>query len=193
MIVHRSEDSACVAFARRPDVGKVSASGPATPDHVIRTKRLPMIGRDVDAYAATYRAYFERNARRLRQPLTMLDPAPRVVLDSELGLLGVGTTARDAQIATEIYAHTVGIISRAEQLDSWEALPEADIFDVEYWELEQAKLKDSRDPAPFTGEVALITGAASGIGRACVDAFIERGAAVAGVDIDPAITHSEQR
>jgi rhamnose utilization protein RhaD (predicted bifunctional aldolase and dehydrogenase)/NAD(P)-dependent dehydrogenase (short-subunit alcohol dehydrogenase family) len=193
MIVHRSENPACLAFVRRPDVNQVAASGPATPDHAIRTKRLPMIGRDVEAYAAAYRDYFERNARRVRRPLTMLDPAPRVVLDSGLGLLGVGTTARDAHIATEIYSHTVEIISRADQLDSWQALPEGDIFDVEYWELEQAKLTRTGHRPPFTGEVVLITGAASGIGRACVDAFLERGAAVAGLDIDPGIAHIEQR
>ena len=96
----------------------------------------------------------------------MLDPAPRVVLDRELGLLCAGRTARDADVARDIALHTIDAIERAEALDEWRALPEGDLFDVEYWELEQAKLARQGAPAPFAGEIALVTGANSGIGRA---------------------------
>ena len=76
----------------------------------IRTKRVPMIGRDVDAYVDEYRAYFQRNETRGTVPLTMLDPAPRVVLDRDLGFLTAGRTARDAAIAADIYSHTIDAI-----------------------------------------------------------------------------------
>ena len=176
-----------LAFAQRGDLERVAASGPATPDHVIRTKRLPLIGRDVDAYAASYREYFEANAVRSTEPLTMLDPAPRVILDAELGLVTAGATASEAAVAGELYRHTIEIIGRAELLAEWQALPAEDIFDVEYWELEQAKLRHSSGSPLFGGEVVLVTGAASGIGRACVDAFRRRGAAVVGLDVDPSV------
>ena len=119
--------------------------------------------------------------------MTMLDPAPRVVLDKELGVCAVGRSAKDAAIVFDIYEHTMEIIQRAELLGGWKALPAKDIFDVEYWDLEQAKLKGGGKPAVFAGEVALVTGAASGIGKACVESLLKRGAAVVGLDIQPAI------
>lgn len=177
-----------LAFARRDDVGTVSQQGPATPDHVIRTKPVPMLGRDVDAFVRTYRAYFEAQAPGAKQPKTMLDPAPRVIVDPALGLAAAGRTAKDAAIAAEIYEHTMEIIERATRLGGWKALGAKDLFDMEYWDLEQAKLKKGGKPPALTGEVALVTGAASGIGRACVDALLSRGAAVVGLDVNPAIS-----
>ena len=174
-------------FARRRDVARLSQQGPATPDHVIRTKRVPMLGRDVGAYAAAYREYFNRHAPAAKAPKTMLDPAPRVILDPEFGLGCVGRTAKDARIVHDLYAHTIEVILRANALGSYQALPERDIFDVEYWDLEQAKLKKAGAPPVFAGEVALVTGAASGIGKACVEALLRRGAAVVGLDINPDI------
>jgi NAD(P)-dependent dehydrogenase (short-subunit alcohol dehydrogenase family) len=86
------------------------------------------------------------------------------------------------------------VIERATLLGGFQALPAKDIFDVEYWDLEQAKLKKSGKPPAFAGEVALVTGAASGIGKACVEALLARGAAVVGLDLDPGITtlHARQ-
>ena len=181
------------AFARRPDVAEIAGQGPATPDHVIRTKRLPLIGRDVAGYAAAYRAYFARHEPQARERKTMLDPAPRVVLDPELGLLAAGRSAKDAAIVAEIYEHTIDIILRATALGGYRALPERDLFDVEYWDLEQAKLRKAGKPAAFAGEIAVVTGAASGIGAACVAALLARGAAVVGLDRDPSVTTRHQR
>jgi NAD(P)-dependent dehydrogenase (short-subunit alcohol dehydrogenase family) len=172
---------------RSGDLGEQTQRGPATPDHVLRTKRVPLLGRDVDAYAAAYRAYFEEHAHRGTVPLTMLDPAPRVVVDPELGLLAAGTSAAAASAAADVYLHTVDVIARAELLEEWRALPAADVFDVEYWELEQAKLAQAGAPRPLEGEVALVTGAASGIGRACALHLLELGAAVVGFDLDPQV------
>ncbi|OGT02650.1 MAG: hypothetical protein A2Y51_07180 [Gallionellales bacterium RIFCSPLOWO2_02_60_31] len=117
----------------------------------------------------------------------MLDPAPRVIIDPEFGLVSAGRSARDTQIVEDIYLHTQGIILRGEKLGGYRALGEAPLFSMEYWDLEQAKLKKAGAPKAFAGEVALVTGAASGIGKACVQSFLNRGAAVVAVDINPAV------
>ncbi len=187
VVLALEDDARAMAFARRADVAAISQQGTATPDHVIRTKRLPLLGRDVAGYVEAYRAYFERNARAAARALTMLDPAPRVVLDPEFGLGCVGRTVKDALIVRDIYRHTIGVIEDATALGGFQALPEADLFAVEYWELEQAKLARGGAARPFAGEVALVTGAASGIGRACVESLLARGAAVVALDRDAAI------
>src|SRR6185295_12489385 len=144
------------------------------------------------AYAAAYRAYFDAHAPRAKEAKTPLDPAPRVIVDPELGVLTAARTAREATAAGEIYRQTIQIIERAERLGGYRALPAQDLFDMEYWELEQAKLKRAGAPPPFAGQVALVTGAASGIGKACVRALVARGAAVIGLDRDPAILDDPQ-
>ena len=174
-----------LAFARHADVARISQRGPATPDHVIRTKPTPMLGRDVAAYARRYRSYFERNASQAKE--TMLDPAPRMVLDPQFGFAAAGRSAQDACVVDELYDHTVDVILRAEALGGWGALAERDLFAIEYWDLEQAKLKKSGAPPLFAGEVAVVTGAASGIGKACVGSFLQRGAAVVALDRNPAV------
>ncbi|MBI2754049.1 MAG: bifunctional aldolase/short-chain dehydrogenase [Betaproteobacteria bacterium] len=176
-----------LAFARHPEVARLSRQGPATPDHVIYTKPRPMLGRDVVAFAKDYLAYFERHAPNAREQKNMLDPAPRVVLDPELGCAAVGRTVREAEIVEELYDHTIDVILRAEALGGWKSVSERDIFDIEYWDLEQAKLNRINSAPVFTGEVALVTGAASGIGKACVEAFLRRGAAVVALDRNPVI------
>lgn len=174
-------------FARRSDVARIARQGPATPDHVLRTKRVPMLGQDVKAFVDAYRDYFSRNAPLAKESKTMLDVAPRIVLDPGFGMCCVGRTAKDAKIVQDLYSHTVDVILRSEALGGYQALPERDIFDVEYWDLEQAKLKKTGALPVFAGEVALVTGAASGIGKACVEALLKRGAAVIGLDINPEI------
>src|SRR5258706_3986359 len=188
MIVSTQCNDRTLAFARRPDIATISQQGPATPDHVIRTKRLPMVGRDVASYAAAYREYFARNAAQARDPKTILDAAPRVVIDPELGVCAIGRTVKDAHIVADLYDHTIDVIQRSTLLGGYRGLPPRDIFDVEYWDLEQAKLRKAGAVPPFAGEVALVTGAASGIGKACVDALHARGAAVVGLDVDAKIT-----
>jgi rhamnose utilization protein RhaD (predicted bifunctional aldolase and dehydrogenase)/NAD(P)-dependent dehydrogenase (short-subunit alcohol dehydrogenase family) len=185
VVLGTEADDRTLAFARRPDVAHVSQQGTATPDHVIRTKRIPMLGRDVAGYAAAYGGYFARHADG--RALRMLDPAPRVVLDPEFGLGCVGRTVQDALVVRDIYRHTIDIIEAATALGGFRALPERDLFEVEYWELEQAKLARGGAPRPFAGEVALVTGAASGIGRACVESLLARGAAVVALDRAPGV------
>jgi rhamnose utilization protein RhaD (predicted bifunctional aldolase and dehydrogenase)/NAD(P)-dependent dehydrogenase (short-subunit alcohol dehydrogenase family) len=192
MVLVSRRDPRALAFTRREDVSGI-VQGPATPDHVIRTKRLPLVGREVEGYAGAYRSYFDEHAPRAAVAKTMLDPAPRVILDPELGLVTAGRSVKDAAIAAEIYEHTMDIIERAERLGGYRALPASDLFDMEYWDLEQAKLAQAGKPAVFAGEVALVTGAASGIGRAAVESLLARGAAVVGLDIDPQVASAFSR
>jgi rhamnose utilization protein RhaD (predicted bifunctional aldolase and dehydrogenase)/NAD(P)-dependent dehydrogenase (short-subunit alcohol dehydrogenase family) len=176
-----------LSFANRNDLEKIATKGPLTPDHVIRTKRIPMIGRDPKKYAKDYKLYFEKNASRVKDKKTMLDKAPRVVLDEEFGLCTIGKSMGENNIISDIYEHTMNSILRAEKLGGFQALPDSDIFDLEYWDLEQAKLKKNKNSLEFEGEVVIITGAASGIGKACIESFLNRGAAVIGLDINSSI------
>jgi rhamnose utilization protein RhaD (predicted bifunctional aldolase and dehydrogenase)/NAD(P)-dependent dehydrogenase (short-subunit alcohol dehydrogenase family) len=191
MIVTRHSDAAAARFVQRDDVASLATRGPLTPDHVIRTKRTPMIGTDVAGYAEEYRRYFAEHAARSPDTLTMLDPAPRVVIDEHLGVLTAGETAKASSIAADIYLHTMVVLERSEdRLGGYVALPAADLFDVEYWDLEQAKLRRAGPPPELAGTVAVVTGAASGIGRACASELLNRGGAVAGIDRDESVEGS---
>ena len=176
-----------ISFSNRDDVETIATRGPLTPDHVIRTKRMPMIGRDVEKYVKEYVSYFNTHNTNAKEKKTMLDPAPRVILDREFGLCAVGKNMGEIGIVSDIYEHTIESILRAEKLGGFQALPASDIFDIEYWDLEQAKLRKNTNSLEFQGEVVLITGAASGIGKSCVQSFLNRGAAVVGIDMDSSI------
>jgi rhamnose utilization protein RhaD (predicted bifunctional aldolase and dehydrogenase)/NAD(P)-dependent dehydrogenase (short-subunit alcohol dehydrogenase family) len=184
MLLKTNRSEIAMSFLTNSKILDISQRGPVTPDHIIRTKRIPMFGRDVDEYVKNYRNYFNKFAQLSSATLTMLDPAPRVVLDPEIGLMVSGRSARDVGIVEDIYLHTQNVILRAEALGGYEALSEQELFSMEYWDLEQAKLKKAGNPKLFAGEVALVTGAASGIGKACVQTLLSRGAAVVGVDIN---------
>ncbi|MEE2646697.1 MAG: bifunctional aldolase/short-chain dehydrogenase [Actinomycetota bacterium] len=188
MILSRHTCEEIDNFVNRSDVESLATRGPLTPDHIIRTKRTPLIGRDVDKYAQEYRDYFDRNNERSKNDLTMLDPAPRVILDKEFGLLTIGATAKDADIASDIYQQTIPVLETLEdQRSGYVALGEEDLFDLEYWDLEQAKLRLAGPRKEFAGQIALVTGAASGIGHACAAELLARGASVIGFDINPEV------
>lgn len=184
LVLQRYSDAAVRRFVARPDLASLAGRGPITPDHVIRTKPFPLVGRDVTAFADAYSAYFAKHAHQARTEPTMLDPAPRVILDRELGMITAGPSAHDAQVAADIYHHTMPVLERAEErLGGYVALSAERLFEFEYWELEQAKLRRRGEPPPLAGTVALVTGAASGIGRACARALLAQGSAVAGLDV----------
>lgn len=204
VVVRQLRTAQSLAFANHPDINNISQQGPATPDHVIRTKQLPMLGRgsgysgltaEIDNYIIAYKNYFEQAAKTPHdgQKKTMLDPLPRIILDAKGGMLTLGKNIKEANIVADIYQHTMDIILRATKLGGFQALPSQDIFDVEYWELEQAKLKNAGTAPLFSGEVVLITGAVTGIGKACVDSFLARGACVVALDILPEIENLYQR
>jgi rhamnose utilization protein RhaD (predicted bifunctional aldolase and dehydrogenase)/NAD(P)-dependent dehydrogenase (short-subunit alcohol dehydrogenase family) len=190
--VDRSE--AAVGFASRPDIAAICSRGPVTPDHVIRTKRTPLVLPDTEdgaaiathlaAYVEAYHGYFERH----RRDETELDPAPRWCVWRGRGIVSFGRTVKDADIVGDIARHTARCIQVGEALGGWGALPEDDIFRMEYWELEQRKLRSKTARPELEGKVALVTGAAHGIGRAVVLRLRELGANVVGLDRDEAVS-----
>lgn len=191
LIVSRHVDQETLRFVNRHNVKDLATRGPLTPDHVIRTKRIPLVGRDVHRFAEEYKNYFKKYQSRARTEVTMLDPAPRIVLDRELGMLAIGVQSKDAQIASDIYHHTTAVISECEdRLGGWSPLETHHVFDMEYWDLEQAKLRLSGPPPSLAGQIAVVTGAASGIGRACAASLLANGAAVVGLDISADIENS---
>ena len=178
-----------IGFSRRADVDSVATRGPLTPDHVIRTKPVPLVAdgdwiQAVSGYADRYGEYFKRHAT---PELACLDPAPRWVVWRGHGFVSIGSSAREARIVADLARHTARAIEFAERMGGWRALPEADVFDMEYWELEQAKLKHGGARPGLSGKVALVTGAASGIGRAVAEALHRDGAAVVATDISAAV------
>ncbi|MFM7045502.1 MAG: bifunctional aldolase/short-chain dehydrogenase [Ilumatobacteraceae bacterium] len=189
LIVSRHTDDAVLRFTGRADLADLATRGPLTPDHVIRTKRIPLVGRDISAYADGYRSFYERNRHRARTEVSMLDPAPRVVLDPELGMLAIGVQAKDADIAADVYHHTIDVLTECEdRLGGWVPLDEGNLFDVEYWDLEQAKLRRAGTPPMLAGQIAIVTGAASGIGKACARTLLAHGAAVVGIDLSESVS-----
>jgi len=189
MLTAFDNSAVCKEFSDRCDVSDVATRGPLTPDHVIRTKRVPLIvGEDiaqsVEYFAHEYQAYFERYTDGTQ---SRLDRAPRWAVLPGKGLAVFGATMKDIKVVRDIVSHTVTAIQNAEHHGGWRALPEQDIFDVEYWELEQAKLGKSQQRGIFQGRSAVVTGGASGIGYACAVALADGGAVVTVIDKNPEV------
>jgi len=184
---------AAAHFLYLPEMREIVNRGPLTPDHVIRTKRVPVVieeesREEIDKMLAAYVTnYYEYFARHTNGQQTCLNPAPCWAIWQQHGIVSFGTTLQEATIISDIKDHTIRAIQQAELLGGWQALPEKDIFDMEYWELEQAKLRKQNQSPVFKGKIALVTGAASGIGRACVEEFHRQGATVVALDINPQI------
>ncbi len=181
-------------FSNLKNIKDIASRGPLTPDHIIRTKQSALvIGQDYSAdlrrYVNDYQNYFNRHAS---EKLKRLDPAPRWVVWPGCGLVCFGPTVNDVEITADIVDHTIRAICWAQKMGGWKALSEKNLFEMEYWELEQAKLKKSAQPLIFQGKVAVVTGAASGIGRACVEALCAQGAVVGALDIDPIVRQQFQ-
>lgn len=186
VLVALEDDDQSVNYSLLKNLESVALQGPLTPDHVIRTKRIPVIfsgdiKQSIKSYAENYRKYFDKHST---DHLTCLDSAPRWAVWPSFGRLCFGTSVKENQILADITEHTIKSILQAEALGGWRALPQQDIFDIEYWELEQAKLKKSGQEKKFQGKIAIVTGAAGGIGRACLDYLYAHGAVAVGLDID---------
>jgi rhamnose utilization protein RhaD (predicted bifunctional aldolase and dehydrogenase)/NAD(P)-dependent dehydrogenase (short-subunit alcohol dehydrogenase family) len=201
-------NDAVMNFVNGAEVVRYGQAGVVTPDHNIRIKNRPLVvaapaDRDlvsfkdqvrgaVAAYGERYQDYFTCNNARVGGIKTMLDPMPRVVLVPGVGLFGLGRSKKDAKIAADLAEAAVAAITDAEAVGRFEPLPEADLFDVEYWSLEQAKLGSTKEP-PLAGQVAVITGAAGAIGFATAKAFAAAGAEVALLDVDEAAAQGKAK
>jgi rhamnose utilization protein RhaD (predicted bifunctional aldolase and dehydrogenase)/NAD(P)-dependent dehydrogenase (short-subunit alcohol dehydrogenase family) len=188
LVVRRTRDARVTGFLADPGLLAASQRGPLTPDHVSWTKPTPLLGRDLTAFAASYRAYVDDNRSRRPGDLHELDAAPRVVLDPGLGMLSAGRTVTEAAAVADIYGHTMTAIARAERLGGYRPSGPGHVFDLEYWHFQQQKLGRTRPRGELTGQVALVTGAASGIGRGCARALLAAGACVVGWDLAAAVT-----
>lgn len=189
MLAVLDRSATAVAFSSLSNVADIATRGPVTPDHVIRTKRIPLIfdgenpSAAVVAYADDYTKYFDEYAD---DGLKMLDTAPRWAIWQGKGTLAFGRTPKETNIITDIKRHTQRAIQGGEMLGGWMALDAKDIFEMEYWELEQAKLARGGTLPPLQGKIAIVSGGASGIGLACVNELIAQGAVVTVLDINPA-------
>jgi len=198
-VIHYREDPIARDFASSKECADWSQIGTATPDHVIRTKQKPLllnpkhigdpeelreeIANALEEYKRSYHRYFETNVHAKGVDKNELDPLPRIILVAGLGLVAIGKSVKETKIAADIYQHTMDIISKAFNVGQFTPLKDFDLFDMEYWSLEQAKLGKSK-PALTQGKIVYITGAASGIGRATAKLFAKNGASLFLVDRD---------
>tara|TARA_B100000029_G_scaffold44527_1_gene41120 strand:- start:92 stop:2155 length:2064 start_codon:yes stop_codon:yes gene_type:complete len=181
------------------DLSRYSQVGVVTPDHTIRTKNWPLIlpapaaddlasysrevKKRIDRYVRRYHGYFARHNGKREEAKVELDPYPRVILIQGLGLFGAGKSVKEARVAADIAENTVEVITDAEAIGRYRPVNEADMFDIEYWTLEQAKLGKGAE-LPFSRQVVVVTGGGSGIGAATARAFAAGAAAVAVLDRD---------
>jgi rhamnose utilization protein RhaD (predicted bifunctional aldolase and dehydrogenase)/NAD(P)-dependent dehydrogenase (short-subunit alcohol dehydrogenase family) len=186
-------------FCARADLESAAWTGVITPDHNIRIKNRPLVlpalqaadtaqlqqavQERVAAYVARYQDYFRAHDGSFPGKRRQLDPLPRVVLLQGLGVLAFGKSKQDAIIHADLAQATIETLLAAESVGRFEPLPEADLFEMEYWSLEQAKLGQAKEPV-LARQVVLITGAAGAIGRATAKLFAESGAEVVLLDVD---------
>ncbi len=192
-VVARFDDSPEVlAFTGRERLEELARAGTSCPDHFLRTKIRPVVldgqadGAALDAALARYRADYESYYARCRRPDSppLRNPDPVIALVPGLGLFAFGPDARFARIAAEFYKSSIAVMRGAASVDRYVGLPEQEAFDIEYWTLEDAKLRRLPTPLPLAGRVAYVTGGAGGIGRATAARLLTDGAQVVLADID---------
>ncbi len=186
-----------LAFLERDDIATLATRGVATPDHVIRTKGYPLLlthniiggGRDaitraVERFIDDYTTYFKTQVVRFADGKTMLDPTPNLAWIQGVGMVAMGANASASAIIGDIAEQTCQVIQWAEDQGGFFPICQQDLFDMEYWSLEQAKLGKTKPPV-FNGKVVIVTGAGGAIGLATAQAFKQQGASVFLVDINP--------
>ena len=183
-------------FINGNDVERYSTEGTATPDHVIRVKPFPLIikpkhNSSIDDFKKTatkafinykkkYLKYFEQNQKKVKEKKTMLDTSPRVILVQNIGVFCIGDNLKAAKVAADLTETNARVISSVEETSKYKFISKKDIFDVEYWSLEQAKIK--KEIKELAGNVVVITGAFGKIGTATYKLFKKYGAEVVLID-----------
>lgn len=187
VLLRLESSSEAAHFANLENCHELATRGPLTPDHTIHAKPFAAIFEQdpisgLQGFEASYQQYFAQHSSEFHQ---CLDLMPRYAVWRNKGMVYLAANQKKLQIVQDISQHTIKAIQMGEVLGGWQALPRQELFDVEYWELEQAKLKSSTARAEFEGKVVVVSGAASGIGKACVEEFAGNGAMVLALDIAP--------